>query len=87
MDGTVSALKEVPALSFDAELRIGRKTTQVTFDVYGQWLRGFPGSRETPAEPKSFDPRLVLMNDEDVTAWMSSDWFSELIFDEIYRRD
>jgi len=82
----MSTVTELPVTSFDARLVVGAREVGVTIDVYGRWQRGYPGSRETPAEPKSLDVRRVLLNDHDITDWLSDDNFAEWFFGEVYAR-
>lgn len=77
---------EHPVAQFEAHLTIGARSIPLTFEVYGEWQRGFPGSRETPAEPKYLDVRRVLCNGHDVLDWMNDDSFSEFFYSEVYGR-
>ena len=89
LQGTLSQSEVViehPAISFDATLTVGARSVGITFDVFGQWERGFPGTREMPAEPKRFDVRRVFANDHDCTSWLNDDSFAEWFFQEIYGR-
>jgi hypothetical protein len=86
--GTLSPAEQqdIPVVSFDADITIGCRSTRMTIDVYGEWMRGFPGTREMPAEPKYIDIRKVLCNDHDITDWLQDDNFAEWFWGEVYQR-
>ncbi len=75
-----------PEFEFDIGLKIGSQEVGATVCAWGEWTPAFPGSRETPAEPRSFMVDLVELNGQDITDWLNDDWFSGPFYDQIYRR-
>ena len=56
-------MKKLPAAELDASLMVGKEEIALTLNIYGERVRGFPGSRETPAERKFFDISDVTIGD------------------------
>ncbi len=54
---------QVPEFEFDITMKIGPREVGATICAWGEWTKAFPGSRETPAEPRSFMVDLVELND------------------------
>lgn len=81
-----AAYIERPAAEFDITLKVGTKSLTLPVQVFGAWHRGFPGSRETPPEPRYCDVRRVTMDDIDISDWLSIDPLAELIYGELYNR-
>jgi hypothetical protein len=75
-----------PITDFDVTFNLGGHEVGMTFEVYGTWMRGFPGSRETPREPCTIDLHRVMCNGVDVTHWVGEDWFSTAFWDAVYER-
>lgn len=77
---------EQPVCEFDITIKVGTKSIVLPVHVFGTWHRGFPGSRETPPEPRYCDVRRVTMDDIDITSWLEIDPLAELIYAELYQR-
>ena len=88
LQGTLSASEfvEAPVADFEAFLTVGARSVPICFEVYGSWIWGFPGTRETPAEPKYLDVRKVTANGRDVTNLLSDELFAEWFYTEVYGR-
>jgi hypothetical protein len=71
---------------FDGFLKLGSHDVGITFEVYGIRRPGYPGSRETPAEPSYVDVFRVMANGRDVTDMLQDDGFAKAFFGELYAR-
>ena len=54
-------MKKLPAAELDASLMVGKEEIALTLNIYGERVRGFPGSRETPKERSYFDVSEVTI--------------------------
>lgn len=62
----------------EATLTLGRRTFDVGLDLHGAYCRGFPATRETPAEGGGYAIDRVLWRDRDVTACIGDELMEAL---------
>lgn len=64
--------------TFECAITAHGRTFDIGLDLFGGYVRGFPGSRETPAERGGYVIDRVMLRDRDVTSALPDELLEHL---------
>lgn len=84
MDGTLAPLERAIAPPKDyldtveCCIKVGKREFDIGLDIYGGYIRGFPATRDTPAEHGGYVIDRVMLRDRDVTSALPDELLEHL---------